>query len=110
MGLIRGLAGAVLWILSALLGLVGLLLCVTIILLPLGIPILGYARRAFTFSVKLMLPRAVAHPIDTAEKSMRKRGRKTAKKVAAKKPDPKKMRDWRPKKGNRRRRKMPFRF
>jgi hypothetical protein len=41
---------------------------------------------------------------------MRKRGRKTAKKVAAKKPDPKKMRDWRPKKGNRRRRKMPFRF
>jgi hypothetical protein len=40
MRLLRGLIGAVLWILAALLGLVGLVLCVTVILLPVGIPVL----------------------------------------------------------------------
>lgn len=33
------------------------------ILLPLGFPLLGYARRPFTLSLKLMVPRAVSHPI-----------------------------------------------
>jgi hypothetical protein len=63
MRLLRGLLGALLWLGAALLGLVGLLLCATLILLPLGIPILGYARRLFTAAVRLMLPRAVAHPV-----------------------------------------------
>jgi hypothetical protein len=85
MRILRGLAGAVLWILSALLGLLGVILCVTIILLPVGIPLLGYARRAFTFSLKLMLPRAVTHPVDTAEKTMHRRGRKVREDVAARK-------------------------
>ena len=48
MRLLRGLLGAVLWILAALLGLVGFVLCVTVILLPLGIPLLGVARRLLT--------------------------------------------------------------
>jgi hypothetical protein len=61
MRLLRGLAGALLWIVSLLLVLVGAILCVTVILIPLGIPLIGYARRMFTFSVKLMLPRAVTH-------------------------------------------------
>ena len=73
MRLLRGLAGALLWILSAVLGLVAVLLCVTVILLPLGLPLLGYARRLFTLALKLMLPRAVAHPAETATKSIRKR-------------------------------------
>ncbi len=47
MRLLRGLPGAVLWILAAVLGLVGVLLCVTIILLPLGV-----------------LPREVGQPCD----------------------------------------------
>ena len=63
MRLLRGLLGALLWLGALVLGLVGLLLCVTLILLPLGIPVLGYARRLFTAAVRLMLPRAVAHPV-----------------------------------------------
>ena len=66
MRFLRGLAGALLWILAALIGLVGALLCVTMLLLPLGIPLLGVSRRMFTQSVRLMLPRAVAHPVKTA--------------------------------------------
>jgi hypothetical protein len=63
MRLLRGLLGALLWLGAALLGLVGLLLCATLVLLPLGIPVLGYARRLVTRSMRLMLPRVVAHPV-----------------------------------------------
>jgi hypothetical protein len=63
MRLLRGLLGALLWIVAALLGLVGIVLCVTVILLPAGIPLLGVARRLLTRSVQLMLPRELAHPI-----------------------------------------------
>jgi hypothetical protein len=63
MRLLRGIPGAVLWILAAVLGLVGLLLCATVILLPLGIPLVKLAGRLFSRSVQLMLPRAVAHPV-----------------------------------------------
>lgn len=68
MRLFRGLGGALLWIGAALLGLVGVVLCVTVILLPLGIPLLGLARRMFTRAVALMLPRAVSHPLDEGRK------------------------------------------
>jgi hypothetical protein len=73
MRLLRGLAGALLWILSAVLGLVAVILCATVILLPVGLPLLGYARRMFTTAFRLMLPRAVAHPAKTATKSLRRR-------------------------------------
>ena len=63
MRLVRGLLGALLWVGAAVLGLVGVLLCATLLLLPLGIPLLGYARRMFTKAVRLMLPRALAHPV-----------------------------------------------
>lgn len=76
MRLLRGLIGALLWILAALLGLVGVILCVTLILLPLGIPLLAYARRLFTSAVRLMLPPAVAHPVKELDKTARKKGRK----------------------------------
>jgi hypothetical protein len=46
-------------------------LCVTVILLPLGIPLLGVARRMFTRSVALMLPRAMSHPVDEGRKRAR---------------------------------------
>ena len=78
MRLLRGLAGALLWILASLLGLVAVLLCVTIILLPVGIPLLRLARRMWTKSVRLMLPRAVAHPV----KEARRKGRKERSNVA----------------------------
>jgi hypothetical protein len=76
MRLLRGLLGALLWILAAVLGLVGLVLCVTIILLPLGIPIVRLAGRLFTHSLRLMLPRSVAHPIDELTRTSKKKGRK----------------------------------
>lgn len=72
MRLLRGLAGALLWIVAALLGLVGLILCATVLLLPLGIPLLGYARRLLTKSMKLMLPRVISHPVKSAGESARK--------------------------------------
>ena len=76
MRLLRGLLGAVLWIIAALLGLVGVVLCVTVILLPLGIPLLAVARRLLTRAVQLMLPRALAHPIDEVAKTAKKKGGK----------------------------------
>jgi len=65
MRLLRGLLGALLWILAAVLGLVGVLLCVTVILLPVGIPVVKFAGSLFVRSVRLMLPPAFAHPVDT---------------------------------------------
>ena len=81
--LLRGLAGAVLWIVSAVLALVALILCMTVILLPVGIPLLRCARRLFTLSLKLVLPRAVSHPVETAEKSIRQSGRTVKKQLPA---------------------------
>ena len=65
MRLLRGLLGAVLGVLSAVLGtvlgilaavvgLVGVVLCATLILIPLGIPVVRLARRLFTLAGKLM--------------------------------------------------------
>src|SRR5258708_40242241 len=65
MRLVRGLLGALLWILAAVLGLVGVLLCVIVILLPVGIPVVKLAGSMFVRSVRLMLPPALAHPVDT---------------------------------------------
>ncbi len=77
MRLLRGLAGALLWIVAALLGLVGVILCATILLLPLGIPLLGYARRLLTESMRLILPRAISHPVKTVSESARKQADKS---------------------------------
>lgn len=76
MRLLRGLLGALLWILAAVLGLVGVLLCVTVILLPVGIPVVKLAGSLFVRSVRLMLPPALAHPADTLTTAAEKRGRK----------------------------------
>ena len=78
MRLLRALAGSLLWILSGVLGLVGVLLCVTIILLPLGIPLLAVARRLFRYSMVFFLPRKVRHPAQELGKSARKGAREAA--------------------------------
>ncbi|WP_101951485.1 hypothetical protein [Mycobacterium sp. 3519A] len=82
MRLLRGLLGALLWIVAAVFGLLGVVLCVTVILLPLGVPLLGLARRLFTRAVQLMLPRSLAHPVDEITKTAKKKGRKLRKRVA----------------------------
>ena len=70
--LLRGLLGALLWILASLVGLLGVVACVTLILLPLGIPLLMLARRLFGKSLRLFMPPAIAHPA----KETRRRGEK----------------------------------
>ena len=72
MRFLRGLLGGLLWLLASLIGLVGVIACVTLILLPIGIPLLGLARRLFGKSVRLFMPPALAHPI----KEPKRRGRK----------------------------------
>jgi hypothetical protein len=79
MRLVRAVPGALLWILAAVVGLLGALLCVTVIGLPLGIPLLMGARRMFGSSVRLMLPSHIAHPVKEAKSSTRKKGEKAAK-------------------------------
>jgi hypothetical protein len=76
MRVLRALLGALLWILAAVVGLLGVVLSVTVILLPLGVPLLMLARRLFTRSVALVLPRKVTHPVQESGKSARKKGRK----------------------------------
>jgi len=78
MRLIRGLLGALMWLGAALLGLVGVLLCATLILIPLGVPLLGYARRLFTSSVRMMLPKAVAHPVKELKSEVHDEGHDAA--------------------------------
>jgi hypothetical protein len=78
MWILRVLAGSLLWILAGVLGLVGVLLCVTLILIPLGIPVLMLARKVFALATTMFMPRKVRHPIDELGKSA-KRGAKGAK-------------------------------
>ena len=75
MRFLRGLGGAVLWIVASVVGLLAVVLCVTVILLPLGIPLLMMAKRMFGKSFGLLLPRALTHPVDEGSKKMSK-GRK----------------------------------
>lgn len=78
MRLLRGLLGGLLWIVAGVVGLLGVVLCITVILLPLGLPLLGVARRLFGQSMRLVLPRAVSHPADELSKSARKKKDKVA--------------------------------
>ena len=76
MRLLRGLLGALLWLLGCVLGLVALLHCVTILLLPLGIPLFKLARRLIDKAILLMLPRPVANPAASMKRGSKKaRGR-----------------------------------
>ena len=71
MRILRGVAGALLWIVAAVLGLVAVVFCITVILLPVGLPLLGVSRRVFGMAVRLMLPREVAHPVEQTGKRVR---------------------------------------
>jgi len=66
---LRMLLGSLLWIVSGLLVLVGVLLSVTLILAPLGIPLFLLGKKLMGASVRLFLPRAVAHPVKKGRKS-----------------------------------------
>ena len=86
MRILRGIAGALLWIVAAVLGLVAVVLCVTIILLPVGLPLLGVSRRAFGMAVRLMLPREVAHPVKQTRKQLRSQTDDASRQIKKSKP------------------------
>ena len=52
------------------------MLCVTVILLPVGIPLVQLAGRLFRLSVHLMLPRTLVDPIHELTKATDKRAHK----------------------------------
>jgi hypothetical protein len=79
MRIVRGLGGALLWILACVVGLLGAVLSVTVILLPIGVPLLLVARKLFGTATRLLMPRAVSHPVEEAGKSVRRKGRKAKK-------------------------------
>ena len=72
----RAFGGGLLWIVASLVGLVAGILCVTVILLPLGIPLLGLARKLFGQATTMMLPRSLSHPVEETKRSWRKKRRK----------------------------------
>jgi len=74
---LRWLLAGLVWVVAGLLGLVGALLCVTIILRPLGIPLLMLTRRLFSWGAALVLPRAARHPVQEAADALA-RGTKDA--------------------------------
>ena len=92
---LRWIGASLLGLVGGVLGLVGAVLCVTIVLAPLGIPILFLAKRLFRTAGQLVVPRGVRHPIDTiAEaasdkssdlgKTARKSGRRATRKATKK--------------------------
>lgn len=79
MKVVRRLGAGLLWVLASLLGLVSVVLCLTIILLPLGFPLLLLTRRLFRAAFRLWAPRAVSHPVDELGKQARRKGRSARK-------------------------------
>ena len=63
---LRWAAASLVGLVGGVLGLVGVLLCATLILLPLGIPVLFLARRLFRTAGQLVVPRSVRHPVEEA--------------------------------------------
>jgi len=78
MRILRALLGSLLWIVAGVVGLVGALLSLTLVLLPVGFPLLLLARKLFAYSMTFFLPRAVRHPA----KELRKKGRAGARDAA----------------------------
>jgi hypothetical protein len=72
MKVFRMLGGSLLWILAGVTGLLGGLLTVTLLLAPLGIPLLFVARKLFRYSMRFFVPHELRHPAQAAGKSARK--------------------------------------
>jgi hypothetical protein len=79
--LLRGLGASLLWIVAGLLGLLGVLLSATLILLPVGIPLLMLAKKVFGYSMVVLMPNRVRHPVQHAEKTAKGRLKRTGKQV-----------------------------
>lgn len=69
MRLLRALSGALLWIVASVLGLLAVILCVTVVLIPVGFPLLLLSGRLFGRAVRLFMPPEAAHPLKASRKS-----------------------------------------
>ncbi len=68
MGIVRWLGAGLVWIVAGVVGLLGVVLSATLILLPLGIPLLMLARKLAGVAAALALPKAVRDPVGTLGK------------------------------------------
>jgi len=66
---LRWVAASLLGLVGAIVALLGVVLTATLILAPLGIPLLMLARRLFGTSGRLVVPRAVRHPLDELDRT-----------------------------------------
>ncbi len=71
MKLLRGVAASLLWVVAGVVGLLGGLLSVTVLLLPVGIPLLMLAKKLFGYSVAVLVPGKVRHPASSVPDSVR---------------------------------------
>jgi hypothetical protein len=79
MRIVRGIGGALLWLLAAVVGLLGAVLSITIILLPVGIPLLLLAGSMLRRSMALLLPRNVTHPVEEGGRTARRKAKRLRK-------------------------------
>ncbi len=63
MRIVRWLGAGLLWVVAGVLGLLGVVLSATLVLLPLGIPLLMLARKTAGVAVAMALPKAVRDPV-----------------------------------------------
>lgn len=79
MRVLRAVGGAVLWLLATVVGLLGAVLSITIVLLPIGIPLLLLAGSLFRRSMALLLPRSVLHPVEETGKTAKHKAKRLRK-------------------------------
>jgi hypothetical protein len=63
MKFLRWVAASLLGLVGAIVGLLGVVLTATLVLAPIGIPLLFLARRLLAASGRLVVPRVVRHPL-----------------------------------------------
>ncbi|HEY8526900.1 MAG TPA: hypothetical protein VIL48_18150 [Acidimicrobiales bacterium] len=73
---LRLVAAAGVWLAAGVVAALGVLLSATIVLLPLGVPLLLLSRKLYARFARLVLPRAVAHPVREAKRRVRRVSRR----------------------------------
>ena len=79
----RILGGSLFWILAGVVGLLGGLLTITVVLAPLGVPLLFLARRLFRYAMRFFVPHGLRHPAQAVGGSVRDGARKATPDVSA---------------------------
>jgi hypothetical protein len=88
MWLLRGLGASLLWIVAGVVGLLGIILSATLILLPVGIPLVMLAKKIFGYSMVLLVPGKVRHPVASMEDSVQSGSKRLFKRSKSHTPSP----------------------